>query len=301
MEAQETTGLVDPGDFLETSRAGGLIEVEKSRAQHQVQAQLVIAKRFPRDKTAAYTAIVADCRQVDLAEKAIFRFPRGGQNVQGPSIRLAESMARNWGNMNFGYRELERNRAAGTATVESFAWDMQTNTYSQRTFEVEFKLRISAKNGKPAFDKILTDPRDIYEMIANQAARRTRACILALIPADIISGAVAQCQKTLTNRKDIPIQDRVRKMVVAFTDIGVSQEMIEKRLGHKIDLTIAEEVVDLTSIYNSIREGQVKRSEFFDFKDGDDETAKEKVDQSREKFKAANAAVPETERLPFEK
>ena len=56
----------------------------------------------------------------------------------------------------------------------------------------------------------------------------------------------------------------------------MSPEMIEEKLGHKIDVTIAEEIVDLTAIYNSIKDGKGRRSDFFNFPEDavDEEAAK---------------------------
>ena len=63
-----------------------------------------------------------------------------------------------------------------------------------------------------------TDPRDIYEMVANQGARRLRACILGIIPGDVVGASVEECQKTLTTGNDEPLIDRIRKGIKMFED-----------------------------------------------------------------------------------
>ena len=60
--------------------------------------------------------------------------------ISGPSIRLAEVLARNWGNVTFGMEVLERGVAkngVGFSAIRAFAWDLQTNTYVSRHFEVK--------------------------------------------------------------------------------------------------------------------------------------------------------------------
>ena len=68
-------------------------DVASTQALAEVQAAMVVAKRFPRDETAAYSAIMTACKRPSLAEQAMYSYPRGGQKVTGPSIRLAETMA----------------------------------------------------------------------------------------------------------------------------------------------------------------------------------------------------------------
>lgn len=250
-----------------------MVAIEQSRAVQEVQAALVIAKKFPRDTNAAFTRIVESCKRISLANVAMYSYPRGKDEngkknlVTGPSIRLAEVLAQNWGNLDFGIRELERRE--GCSIAESYCWDMETNTRQTKVFEVPHEMAL--KGGRK---KILTDPRDIYELIANMGARRLRACILGIIPVDIVEGAKAQVKKTLLKGDGEPIADRVRRAVLAFKEVGVSQEMLEDRLGHKMDLTTPEELVDLQSIHNSIRDKQGKRSDFFKFPEETEENSK---------------------------
>jgi hypothetical protein len=250
----------DPADKSVTLSA--LVEAEKSRAVQEVQAALVIAKRFPRDHNAVYARIMQACQRKVLAEQAMYSFPRGGQVVTGPSIRMAEILAQNYGNLDFGIRELERR--GNVSVAESYCWDMETNTRQTKVFEVPHEIEL--KGGKK---KKLTDPRDIYELVANNGARRMRACILGIIPGDLVEAAVDQCRKTVAKGSGEPMADRIRKMVTVFKEMGVSQEMVAEKLGHSVDLITAEEIVELTAIYTSIRDKQAKRGDFFNFKDED--------------------------------
>ena len=43
-------------------------------------------------------------------------------------------LAQNWGNMQFGIREIEQR--AGESTVQAFAWDVETNVRREVTFQV---------------------------------------------------------------------------------------------------------------------------------------------------------------------
>lgn len=232
-----------------------MMQVSESRAIAEVQASYVIAKKFPRDENASYTRIMKACERPLLAEQSTYAYPRGGQLVTGPSIRLAEALAQSWGNIDCGVREVSQ--ADGMSVAEAYAIDLETNTRVVKTFHVPHTR--DTKQGK----KRLTDSRDIYELVANQGARRLRACILGVIPGDVVDAAVARCGKTMES-SDIPIADQIRKLVLAFDELGVKTEHIEKKLGHKLDATIPQEIVTLRGIYKSIRDGMADRTQFFD-------------------------------------
>lgn len=248
---------VVPKSFLAPAPQESAMAIATTRAAQETQAAMIIAKKFPRNETLAFDRIMQACSRKSLAEVAQYAFPRGGQTVSGPSIRLAEVLARAWGNIDCGIIELEQ--SAGESTMMAFAWDLETNARSTKIFNVKH-IR-STKHG----NKELDDPRDIYEMTANQGARRLRSCILSVIPGDFVEAALDQCDKTLANQNKEPLTDRIRAMVSAFSsNFQVTLEMLEKRLGHKIDVTTEQELVTLKKIYVSLRDNMAKRDQFFD-------------------------------------
>jgi hypothetical protein len=239
---------------VQSNNAG--MQVEQTRAAQEVQASVIMAKKFPRDENAAFERIRKSCMRPFLAEQAIYAYPRGSETVTGPSIRLAETIAQNWGNISFGIKEVSQEN--GVSLAKAYAWDLETNTINEKEFYVPHK-RYTKKGSY-----ILTDPRDIYELVANNGARRLRACILSVIPGDIAEAAIEECKKTLSSGKE-PLADRVRKLVSAFSEFGISIEHIEKRLNHKLEAIIEPEMVTLRAIYKSLKDGMAKREDFFDF------------------------------------
>jgi hypothetical protein len=258
-KADEPKSLV-PQLAKPAGTAQGTMQIATSRAAQEVQAAMVVAKRCPRDETAAWNRIITACRRTSLAEQAVYSYPRGGTVVTGPSIRLAEVCARAWGNLDFGIVELEQR--IGESTMLAYAWDLETNTRQTRVFQVKHQRHTK----KGVTD--LKDPRDIYEMTANQGSRRLRACILGIIPGDVVDAAVQQCDTTLAEGSGEPLIDRVRKMVAAFTQFGVTQAMIEARLGHNLDVCVEHEFVTLRKIFTSIKDGMAPREQFFDVNAG---------------------------------
>lgn len=233
----------------------GTVAIESQRAVAEAQGKLIIAKRFPRDPIACYAKIMESCQRPDFAGDAFFSFPRGGQKVEGPTIRFAEELARCWGNVEYGIKELSRDD--GKSEMQAYAWDTETNTLSVQNFTNPHLREVKGKM------VALTSERDIYELNANMAARRLRARILAVLPSYIVEDAIKECKKTIAGKNDTPLIDRVNKMVTMFKKFGVSAAQIEKRLGRPIDTMSTDDLVDYTGIYNSLKSGMTKPSEWF--------------------------------------
>lgn len=250
--------------FEESKNSTALAEAQQSKVIQEVQAALVIAKRFPRNQLESLNKILNACKRPFLAEQALYAYPRGGTMVTGPSIRLAEVLVQNWGNINFDVREISQKN--GVSEVEVFAWDLETNTKSTKIFHVAH-----VRNTKRGSYK-LTDQRDIYELVADRGARRLRACILSIIPGDVIEAAVAQVNITLSSGEE-PIQDRIKRLSIAFDELGISVKMLEKRLGHNLEATIESELVNLRAIFKSVKDGMTDRRVFFDFGEPEIEAA----------------------------
>ncbi len=237
-------------------QSGGLMAVEQSRAVQEVQAALIIAKRFPRDEFQAIEKIRKACQRFSLAECAMYSFPRGGQTVSGPSVHLLRSIAKTWGNLVYGTRVLSQD--AESTTLQSYAWDKESNTENKKEFIVRHEIKL--KNGDI---KYLTDPRDIYEMCANMGARRERACLEAIVPEDVVADALAECKRTIQRGEGgVSLVERIRRMISVFGTVGVTQEMLEQHMRHPIKDTTEKEIVEYTGVFQAIKDGADK-FEFF--------------------------------------
>lgn len=233
----------------------GQLDVEISRSLAEVQAMVLMAKKFPRDPIEATERILNECRRPSLAEVALYSYSRGGTEITGPSIRLAECVARNWGNIESGVRELSQGN--GQSEMLSFCWDLESNSRNSKVFTVKHERH--TRQGKYP----LSDPRDIYEQNANLAARRLRAVILATVPGDVVEAAVNQCEETLKAKADTS-PEALKKMVESFAAFNVVKLQIEKRIQRKLESITAAQFVSLRKIYNSIRDGMSAPADWFE-------------------------------------
>ena len=234
----------------------GTIAVESNRAIAEAQGKLYMAKNFPRDYIAAYNKAIEACQRPEFAQKAFFSYPRGGETVSGVTIRFAEEMARCFGNLDYGIKELSHEE--GRSEMQAYCWDLETNTISQQNFTVEH-----IRETKKGITR-LTSQRDIYEKTANDGARRLRSRILAILPPDLVEACIAECKKTIAGNSDTPLSDKIKTLVVYFKKKGVTQEMLENRMGHKLEAMTPEELVDYTGIYNSIKGKETTVADWFE-------------------------------------
>ena len=272
----------------EMSVASAATAIAATKQAQEVQARMVVAKKFPRDEAAAMNRILKSCQRTTLAESAMYSYPRGGQEVTGPSIRLAECLAQNWGNIEFGYTELERKQ--GESTIEAYAWDLETNTRQSKVFTVKHQ------RDKKGGSQELTESRDIYELIANQASRRVRSCVLAIIPGDVIDAAIQQCEITLKGgamNNGGSLDELITDMILHFANYGVTEEMLSAYVGKSIEAFNEKDIVKLRKVYTSLKDGIVGNDYFINRRK---DRAAELQQKQEESVKALDGKVDEKER-----
>jgi hypothetical protein len=238
---------------------GQATAVEQSRAVAEVQAAVVVAQQVPRSIQTAVAAMRESCAQKGLAERAFYRYARGGNTITGPSIHLARELARCWGNVQYGTAELRRDDLAGESEMQAFAWDVQTNTRNAQVFIVPHSR--DTKQGR----KPLGDLRDIYENNANQGARRLREAIFAILPPWFTEEAKDLCNMALQDDGDgKPLPTRAADAVRWFgAQFGIGQDQLERKLGRKVDRWTEHDLAQVRIIGKSLQRGEVTVDEEF--------------------------------------
>lgn len=132
----------------------------------------------------------------------------------------------------------------------------------------------------------MTDPRDIYELVANQGARRMRACILGIIPGDVIEAAVSQCHKTLESTENQTLIDVIKEVALYFQrDFNVPVECLEKYIGCNSDSFSMDDCIRLRKVYTSLKDGMAKREDFFELPGSEREEPKDPFEGKEKKKK----------------
>ncbi|MEC4836071.1 hypothetical protein [Mycobacteroides abscessus] len=229
--------------------------VEQSRAVAEVQSAVIVAQQIPRDLQRAEAEMRDACSRMAMAVQAFYQVPNRGT---GPSVHLMRELARLWGNVQYGVNELHRDDLKAESEIQAFAWDVQTNTRSTRTFIVP---HARMKQGRR---EELNDLGDITNNNNNAGARAVRECISSVLPKWFTEMAQDLCRNTLEKGEGVPLKDRIETMVAKFRqELGVTEAQMEARIGKKRGAWDAGDVAQMGITYTSITRDGMDQREIF--------------------------------------
>ncbi|WP_067579820.1 hypothetical protein [Nocardia terpenica] len=231
--------------------------IEQSRAVAEVHAAVLVAQQRPRNKAAAVEEMRDATAQLSVAQRAYFRYRRGGEQVTGPSVHLARELARCWGNVAHGIKELRRDDSAGESEMLAYAWDLENNTRSETTFVVPHTR--DTKHGA----RKLTETRDIYENNANLGARRLREMIFNVLPSWFTEEAKTNCDATLEHGGGQPLAQRIANAIKTFETLGVTRPQLEDKIGRACNDWTGHDVGQLSTIYSCLKRGETTAADEF--------------------------------------
>jgi hypothetical protein len=234
-----------------------------ARQQHEIQSAILTAKHFPRDENASFVKLTKSCSRPSFADAASYSFPRGGEQITGPSVNLAREAARCWGNIRYGVDQLP----AEEGHIHLEAWAMDLEACNKVTAQDRFRKLIERKKRGGGTEWREPNERDLRELINRRGALQLRNCILQLLPVDLVEDALFTCDKTLEAASTGQLkEDRsatVRRLLKAFDQVAVTQQMIERHLGHAVADISPEEQAELRRIYTSMRDNNSTREDHF--------------------------------------
>lgn len=301
-EGKGTDGLA-----LQTE-AGALAHM--ARAEAEVKGSIVAARQFPRQIPTVIAMINQACDMLEFAEDAAYAFARGQAQVTGPTVGFARELNRCWGNTETGIRILSKTDKQ--VHIMGYAVDFETNTRVTSEDKLDTVQQRKQKDGTTQW--VPCDERDLREAVNRRGAICVRNSILQMLPAYLVGMAQERCRATVymkakqrekdeTAAKDkaakaakegkpttpppaAPTADPVKLVVAAFLEIGISDVLLEKRLGHPTrDMTLAE-IADLRRIWKLIQNGDAMREEYFDLPSAE-KNAPNAADESPEAEKPA--------------
>ena len=186
-----------------------------ARVVQEVQGAIIVAQRFPRNEDEARVKLLRACKRPTFAENAEYEFPRGGNDVSGPSVQLAREAARVWGNIQYGFEIVSEDEV--WRSIRAYAWDVETN--SKPFQEDRFKKLIQRRNKETRVTEwVKPDERDLRELTNRRAAICYRNCILQIIPSDLIQEAIDESRSTLRNRAAADPDGERKRILDAFAN-----------------------------------------------------------------------------------
>jgi hypothetical protein len=242
--------IVETGTALTTEQMSLAIGLTKA----EIDQQISTAHAFPRSISKA-TKNVLSLVTLDeqSAEECNYALPRGGKSITGPSIRLAEIVAGQWGNCRVGARVVHVDRAEKYVEAEGVFHDLETNTATT----ARVRRRIVKSNGKLYDDDMIIVTGNAACSIAKRNAilggvpkavwRKAHDAALATIKGDV---------KTLRERRD--------NILKAFAAFGVKPDQVVASIDlGGIDDIMIEHMPVLIGMHAALKSGEATVEEMF--------------------------------------
>ena len=232
--------------------------VEQARAVAEVAAAVRVAQDNPRDTGRAIDQMRQACGQRALADRAFYSLPRAGGRVEGSTVHLARELARCWGNLDYGIREMRRDDTAGQSEMQAWAWDQESNVRSTRSFIVPHERMARKERQK------LTDLGDIANNNNSVAARAVRETIFTILPVWFREEAESTAARTLQDGGGKTLAQQVADAVAHFRDThNVTLAMLEDRLERPSNQWTAADLGNLRVLSGELSRGEKRTSDEF--------------------------------------
>lgn len=247
-----TNGGAFPADVENLERDNSIEPINSARlsstAMQEIQAGVILARRFRRSEEGAYQRVVKALERYKFADMAVYEYRRGKTTIEGASVYLAREVAKYWGNLRYGAvltGDTEDVDGNLVVTGYGYCWDLESNVFQEEAFRVP-KL-VQREGGWR-----VADDRELREVVNKGAAIATRNCILRVIPWDMTQDFLAKANATLeANVKADP--DATKKGIIeGFGKLNVPVAEIEEYLKHPLGRCTPKELVSLRNIYKAI-------------------------------------------------
>jgi hypothetical protein len=251
----------------ETPQEVNAISLAAITARAEIDGQIATAKAFPRNVKLALERCLSQATfNAAVAQKCIYRLPRGGQTIEGPSVRLAEIVANAWGNVRFGSRVIEE--TATSIVVQGFAHDLETNT----AFSSEIRVRITNKQGQRYNDDMIT-------IAANAGqSKALRNAIFRVVPRVFVDEIVERCKVTI-EKEGPTISDQWSKAA----EYGAKQwglqpvqilTLVDKQTPSELTY---DDLITIRSVFEEVKSDKEKLAEYFPATKSRSESVKERL------------------------
>lgn len=221
------------------------IVAELTRAE--IDMQIATAHKFKRSLTHIVRNITTLATMSrESAEACMYALPRGGKPITGPSIRLAEIVAMEWGNCRYGARVVHVDKQGGFIEAEGIFHDLEKNAAATK----RVRRRITDKRGKVFSDDMI--------MVTGNAACSIalRNAIFTVVPEAVWGEAYKKALQTMKgDAKTMP--ERIEAAMKATAAFGMTPEQVWQVLGigGEKDCTI-DHLMTLGGIVNALKEEQ---------------------------------------------
>ncbi len=244
------------------------------RAENDTQQAMAVQK--PRNIKELTDRSMAELRAFpQFAKKAYYSIPykdRSGEDgektvlVEGPSIKAANALARNWGNNASGFRVTGADDER--ILIQGVFLDYETNV--RKTAEIS----VARKAWSKKFNKVIPLREDRLNMaIQAGGSKAVRNAILNGLPVGLVDGYFAEAKRIAASGGKAPetgpvntedIRAEMAQVTKAFENIGITADVLNSYVSARPELSDEEAVTaHLIGLLTAIQDGQVNAEEVF--------------------------------------
>lgn len=228
------------------------VSVIEAQARADLDIQISTAKHYPRNIQKGFQNALSTVQSSrEIAESCFYTVPRGGKRISGPSVRLAEIMASNWGNLRVKTTIVDEGK--DSVVCQASCIDLETNV----GVSVEVRRRITTKEGVRYSDDQITLTTNATSSIA------FRNAIFKVIPAVYVQ-PIYEAARTLAVGKESDLDERRTRCIKYFESLGVPSTVLLKHLGKMKATDIKlDDIEYLLGIQSALKEGDADQDEIF--------------------------------------
>ena len=238
-----------------------------AREKAAIEARALVAMHRPRDFELARQRILRTCQRPRFAKVAKYSKPVGaGKRVDGLSIRFAEEIRVQWGNIDVSAFLVFDDETRRVYRVQGV--DLETNASDSVDIMVEKQVeRKQPRDGDDVLgERINSKGEKVFLIAANEDALLTkvnnliakarRNVILTLIPGDIKEEAEETIDQTVKDRDAKDPEGAKKDVMDGFFGVGVVPAQIVEFLGHPLETLNPAELHVLRRVFVGIRDGE---------------------------------------------
>lgn len=282
--------VLDPENdlvVLQPSQIGGLLKAE-------IDMQIATAKAYPR----AVSTILKEsedmaCIDQETAKSMYYRIPRGGKQIEGASIRLAEIMASTWGNLRVQARIVESSE--DFVTVQAVCHDLERNT----AVSIEKRRRVTKKKNAPRAD---ADDIQIAGLAGMSIALRD--AVFKIVPRVYVDRIMRRAQLVAAGAQK-SVGEARKNWLGYFAKLKIKPQQVYDALGvvGEEDIGI-EELITMSGWDTALKQGEATLTTIFapqeeEVPSGNESTLKKMKDKDAAKT-TATVTTPTQESRPNE-
>ena len=266
---------------VEVLDAGGGALEQISRAE--IDMQIATAKKYPRTLSKVkQNVLTLATMDEETAAACFYSLPRGGKDITGESVRLAEILASAYGNLRAAWRPVNIDRTNGVVTCQGVCHDLETNISTS----LEKTRKVQKKRGSDKYEE------DMIMLAVNACGAIVyRDAVFKVVPKALIKPILKDIKEAARGKGTL--DQKVDRVMNRFKDLGekesISAKEMEKRVLVAVECNKREDITltildTLIGMGTAITDGEVRLSDVFP-----KEQEKLKAEDVMPKKKAAKA------------